>query len=164
MQKQDKQGVRTPSDLERKYNFEASTNAEKNLAKLSRQVSQLSTLVTQYMSATNLAIAGIRSDMEKSFKKFHPEAYTFTVTNTLTNCTTSNGAETVTGGTAYSAVITCGEGMVFDSVNVVMDGENVTESVCQITDNVSAAVSIPRVMGDIVITAAAVAEEGGEGT
>jgi hypothetical protein len=77
-----------------------------------------------------------------------PEVKTYTVTNTLTNCTTSNNAATVQEGTPYSATITANSGYTLDSVTVTMGGNPVAVS--------DGSINIASVTGNIVITAMAV--------
>lgn len=72
-----------------------------------------------------------------------------TVTNNLTNCTSSNSAKQVVEGESYSATITANSGYELKSVTVTMDGSPVTVS--------GGTISIANVTGNIVITA--VAEE-----
>lgn len=158
MSKQDRQGVRTPSQLEQKYNFGGKDSSDKqNFAKLSKQVEQLYTTLTQFVSSTNAALEDIRADIDKNFKKFHPEAFIFAITNNLVNCVTSNDAVEIVGGEAYTAVISGADGAVITSLVVLMGGEDITDSVCIYSDSGTAEINITSVTGDIVITA-----EGGE--
>jgi hypothetical protein len=71
----------------------------------------------------------------------------YTVTNTLTNCTTSNSATSVANGGSYSAVISANSGYTLSSVTVTMGGSSVSVS--------NGVISISKVTGDIVITAVA---------
>ena len=77
----------------------------------------------------------------------------YTVTNTLTGCTSSNAATTVTEGDAYYATITANSGYVMDgaAVQIKMGGTDVTA--LYYADGV---ISIPDVSGniEIIITAA----------
>lgn len=73
----------------------------------------------------------------------------YSVTNTLTNCTTDNSAAQVIEGEAYTATITANDGYELKSVSVTMGGEAVSVS--------GGSISIAEVTGNIVITA--VAEE-----
>jgi hypothetical protein len=73
----------------------------------------------------------------------------YTVTNTLTNCTSNNSATQVIGGQSYSATITAKSGYELKSVTVTMGGSHVTVS--------GGKINITNVTGNIVITA--VAEE-----
>lgn len=77
----------------------------------------------------------------------------YTVTNTLTGCTSSNTATTVTEGDAYYATITASNGYVLDGATVVvkMGGTEVTE--LYYADGV---INIPDVSGNIEITVTAV--------
>lgn len=75
---------------------------------------------------------------------------TYTVTNTLSNCTSSQSATSVNSGAAYSAVLTASEGYTLGEITVTMGGVD--------TSNVAvsgSAISIPSVTGNIVITCSA---------
>lgn len=77
----------------------------------------------------------------------------YTVANTLTGCTSSNAATTVTGGDTYYAAITANNGYVLNGATVVvkMGGTVVTE--LYYADGV---INIPDVSGNIEITITAV--------
>ena len=75
---------------------------------------------------------------------------TYTVTNNLTGCTTSNAAASVDGGSAYVATITPNSGYVMTTTTVTMGGTDITASA--VSGN---AISISAVTGAIVITALA---------
>lgn len=77
------------------------------------------------------------------------EKATYTITNNLTNCTNSNKATTIEENASYSAVISATGGYELQSVVVTMGGTNVS-----VTGTV---VNIPKVTGNIVITAVATA-------
>lgn len=161
MKRQDKQGVRTPAQLEQKYDFGGKDSSDKqNFAKLSRQVEQVSTLLSQFISSTNAALTNLRADIEnlradidKNFKKFHPEAFVFAITNNLTNCATSNEATEIGGTNAYYAVITGTDGAALTAYSVTMGGEDITEASCTLTEAGTVEINIASVIGDIVITA-----------
>ena len=74
------------------------------------------------------------------------------ITNTLTNVTTSNDAVAAEDGTAYSATITAADGYTMSSVTVAMGGTDVTSTAYNSDTGV---VSIAAVTGDVVITAKA---------
>lgn len=73
----------------------------------------------------------------------------YTVTNTLTGCTSSNAATTVTSGDSYYAIITASDGYVLNgaTVAVKMGGTEVTAM--YYADGV---INIPDVSGNIEIT------------
>lgn len=73
----------------------------------------------------------------------------YTVTNTLTGCTSSNAATTVTEGDTYYATITASSGYVLDgaTVQVKMGGMDVTDLYYS-----EGVISIPDVSGNIEIT------------
>lgn len=79
----------------------------------------------------------------------------YTVTNNLTNCTTSNSNTQVTANDSYSAVITANTGYELDgaTVSITMGGVNITPTVYS-----NGTISIPSVTGDIIISISAVAE------
>lgn len=76
----------------------------------------------------------------------------YTVTNTLINCTNSNSAASVTSGDSYSATITADTGYTIGAVTVSMGGEDITSTAYDDGD-----ISIESVTGNIVITAYATA-------
>lgn len=81
---------------------------------------------------------------------------TYSVTNTLSNCSTSNGASSVEEGNAYNATITADSGYTLEgaTVTVTMGGTNIT-----VTAYNNGTISIPSVSGNIVIAVSAKQEE-----
>ena len=75
---------------------------------------------------------------------------TYSVTNSLTGCASSNGAASVDSGAAYSAVITPNSGYAMTLLTVTMGGTDITASAVS-----GGTVSIPAVTGAVVITALA---------
>lgn len=71
----------------------------------------------------------------------------YSITNALTNCTTSNNITKVAEGESYSATITANSGYELSSIKVTMGGANVSVS--------GGKINIASVTGDIVITAVA---------
>lgn len=78
---------------------------------------------------------------------------TYTVTNNLTGCTTSNSAASVDGGSAYAATITPNSGYAMTILTVTMGGTDITSTA--VSGNT---VTIAEVTGAIVITAFAEAQ------
>lgn len=76
----------------------------------------------------------------------------YSITNTLTNVTTSNDAVAAEDGTAYSATITAADGYTMSSVTVAMGGTDITSTAYNSDTGV---ISIAAVTGDVVITAKA---------
>lgn len=74
------------------------------------------------------------------------------ITNTLTNVTTSNDAVAAEDGTAYSATITAANGYTMSSVTVTMGGTDITSTAYNSDTGV---ISIAAVTGNVVITAKA---------
>lgn len=76
----------------------------------------------------------------------------YTITNTLTKCTTSNAATSAAYGSAYSATLTEDTGYTFSSVTVTMGGTDITSDAYDSGDDT---ITIASVTGNIVITATA---------
>ena len=76
----------------------------------------------------------------------------YSVTNTLTNCTSNNSAKQVVEGESYSATITAKDGYEISSIKVTMGGTDISSSAVS-----GGKITIANVTGKIVITA--VAEE-----
>ena len=76
----------------------------------------------------------------------------YTVTNTLTNCTSNNSTTSIRKGSAYSATITANSGYVLKDtdVTVTMNGENISSTAY--SDSV---ITIGSASGNIVITISA---------
>ena len=74
----------------------------------------------------------------------------YTITNSLSNCTTSNSATTVSKNNAYTAKITANSGYELSSVVVKMGGVDITS-----TSYSNGNINISSVTGNIVITAIA---------
>ena len=76
----------------------------------------------------------------------------YTITNTLTKCSTSNAATSAAYGSAYSATLTEDTGYTFSSVTVTMGGTDITSDAYDSGDDT---ITIASVTGNIVITATA---------
>lgn len=76
---------------------------------------------------------------------------TYSVTNSLDNCTINNTLNSVIEGSAYSATLTANSGYTLDSITVIMGGADITSTAVS-----GSAINIASVTGDIVITAIAV--------
>lgn len=81
-----------------------------------------------------------------------PPVSSFTVQNVLSNVTTSNPAEQVSAGEAYTATLTAAEGYAISSASVTMGGADITSSAYS-----NGVINISSVTGDVVITASAAA-------
>lgn len=81
---------------------------------------------------------------------------TYSVTNTLSNCSTSNSASSVEEGDAYTATITADSGYTLDgaTVAITMGGTNITSTAYN-----NGTISIPSVTGAIVISVIAKKEQ-----
>ena len=76
-----------------------------------------------------------------------PTPNTYTVTNNLSNASTSNSATSVKEGTSYSATITASSGYRLKSVTVTMGGVDITNTAYS-----NGRINISSVTGNIVIT------------
>lgn len=79
-----------------------------------------------------------------------PTVNTYTITNTLSNCISSNSATSVEEGSSYSAIISASDGYAISSITVTMGGTDITSTA--VNNNT---ISISNVTGNIVITATA---------
>lgn len=75
---------------------------------------------------------------------------TYTITNSLTGCSTNNNATSVDGGASYSATITPNSGYVIKALTVTMGGTDITSTA--VSGN---SITVANVTGAIVITAVA---------
>ncbi len=80
-------------------------------------------------------------------------ATNYSVTNILTNCSTSNGASLVSHGDGYAAALTPDPDCSIDEVIVSMGGADITSSAYTKETN---SVSIGSVTGDVVVSASAI--------
>lgn len=65
MSKQDRQGVRTPTDIERKYNLGQIAGSKNDTSKLGIQMSQLKQTVVQYMTETNNELESLKESIDE---------------------------------------------------------------------------------------------------
>ena len=81
---------------------------------------------------------------------------TWSITNTLSHCTTSNAAESVTKGDSYTATITAATGykMAGATVSITMGGTDITASAYN-----NGVITIAAVTGNLIISVTAVAVE-----
>ena len=88
------------------------------------------------------------------YDALYPTAQSYTVTNTLSGCTTSNASATATEGSSYTATITASSGysLTGATVSITMGGTDITTTAYS-----SGTISISSVTGNISITVTAVA-------
>lgn len=86
-------------------------------------------------------------------KGFYEETVTpsYSITNNLTHCTTSNTAKTINANSKYSTTINVEAGFTLNSIIVTMGGKDVTSSV--VNNNV---ITINSVTDNVVVTAKAI--------
>ena len=75
------------------------------------------------------------------------ETTTYTITNNLSNSTSSNSNISITKGSSYNTTITANSGYNISSIKVTMGGVDITSSA--VSENI---ITISSVTGDIVIT------------
>ena len=81
---------------------------------------------------------------------------TYTITNNLTNCTTTNSSSSIEEGSLYTSTINPNDGYTLSNVTVTMGGIDITSS--SFSENT---ITISSVTGNIVITANATENSGG---
>lgn len=113
-------------------------NAKMNVAKFLRDNGATTALLNSFRQAM---IDGSPSNIDIP---------TWSVTNNLTDCTSSNAAASVDGGSSYSATITPASGYTMQTLTVTMGGADITSTA--VSGNV---ITIASVVGNIVITAVA---------
>lgn len=109
------------------------------------------------------AIAAYTSDPSDAYKAFRlafglPVTAMYRITNNLTNVSTNNSVASVASGARYSATITVEDGYTLGAVTVTMGGVDITD-----TAYADGVITITQVIGDVVITATAVAPASGNG-
>lgn len=97
-------------------------------------------------------IVTINEEIVESAKKI------YSISNLLTNCTSSNNIITVEEGASYKATITANDGYTLENatVTVIMNGVNITSSVYK-----NGIITIASVTGNVTITAVALEEATG---
>lgn len=138
------------SDIDKEYeltNFSSGVDGDSKARR--RNESEWKGLITQISNLTTgstfrdkvlnwVVTLGFTADEINAFRKsmidgnpadITVDVDTYTVTNTLSNVTTSNSATTAMQYQAYLADIKPNEGYIIDSVKVVMGGKDVTASV-----------------------------------
>lgn len=103
--------------------------------------------------------AQIKEIMDYIYGSDGPINTSYSITRNLTNCTSSNTANTISKGQPYTTVINANSGYNLASVSVTMGGTNITSSA--VTNGNT--INISNVTGNIVITANAVAYPSGGG-
>lgn len=101
-------------------------------------------------SSRTITILNVQGNIDVYGVGVAPSVETYTISNHLTNCASSNSVTSVNKGSSYTATITANEGYTLDGIAVTMSGTDITSSV--VSGNV---ISIPEVTGDVIITATA---------
>lgn len=116
----------------------------------SNSANNLAQIITYYDLRCRNADEWMKSTSGQTELPEQVDPSVYSVTNTLSNCSTSNSATTVTKGNFYSAIITAHSGYELSSVVVTMGGVDITS-----TAYANGEITITSVTGDIVITATA---------
>lgn len=74
----------------------------------------------------------------------------YTITNSLTNCTSNNPATTIVQNMPYAALLTADAGKTLAAVTVTMGGTDISSSAVS-----GAAITVPSVTGNLVISCTA---------
>ena len=101
-------------------------------------------------SSRTITVMNVRGNIDVYGVAVTPSVETYTVSNHLTNCVSSNSATSVDKGSSYTATITANAGYTLDGIVVTMSGTAITSSVVSGNN-----ISIPEVTGNVVITATA---------
>lgn len=104
-----------------------------------------------YSSDQSAAISALAAELGVQ------EVAVWTITNRLTDITTSSMATTIQRGAAYTATLTAAEGYEISTVKVTMGGVDITA-----TAYANGVITIAAVTGDVIITATAAASGGGD--
>lgn len=110
-------------------------------------------IVTWYDFRSRLADEWIKSTSGETAMPEQVDPNIYIVTNTLTNCTTSNSVATVGKNSAYNATITANSGYELSGVIVTMGGVDITSTAYS-----NGVITISSVTGDIAIIASATAK------
>ena len=86
---------------------------------------------------------------------------TRTITYKLTNCTSSNGATSVSDGASYTAKLSTSTGYTLGTPTITMGGVDITATAW---NGAAATITIASVSGDITIACSATADSGGDDT
>lgn len=116
----------------------------------SNSANNLAQIITYYDFRCRAADKWITSTSGETAMPEQVNPSVYTVTNALTNCGTSNSADTVDKDAAYSATITPASGYELESVTVTMGGVDITS-----TAYADGVITISAVTGNLVITATA---------
>lgn len=121
----------------------------------STSANNLSQIITFYDMRCRNADEWIKNTSGETSLPTQVNPNTFSVTNALNGCSTSNSATTVSKNASYTATITPDSGRELDSVKVTMGGVDVTATAYS-----GGKITIASVTGNIVITATTVAKAG----
>lgn len=115
-------------------------------------------LTSNQLSALNemfRVCAYIKNDISTEYNNFRTafkiNLKTYTITNNLTNCTSSNSITSVQEGSSYNATITANNNHILQAPTITMGGTDITSSVYS-----NGVISITNVTGNIVITCNAI--------
>lgn len=138
------------------YSATITADSGYTLAGATVQITMGGTEVTSsvYNNGT-ISIANVTGDVVIRIVAAASSPTLYSVSNSLTGCTTNNNASTIASGASYVATITADSGYTLTgaAVSIGMGGADVTDSVYS-----NGAINIPSVTGNVVINISAVAE------
>lgn len=120
-------------------------------------IDQICRWIRQRLEATDAWLDALPAQETPSVT---PDVVNYSITNKLTNCSTSNTANTAAQNSSYAATISANAGYTLDgaTVSITMGGTNITSTAYN-----NGVVTISKVTGNIIITVSAIesAEEPG---
>lgn len=109
-----------------------------------------------FTSDQSANITLLQSELAKGNSGGGSETTQYTISNSLSNATTSNSTVLVDANASYSATITVNDGYTLGSITVTMGGIDITSTVVSGTT-----ITISSVTGDVVITVTSTATSSG---
>ena len=141
----------TATSIEEKSSYSANITVETGYKLDSITVTMGGTDITSSCySNGNISIEHVTGDIIITVTTSLIPPNTYSVTNTLTQCTSNNNSTTVTEGQSYTATITANTGYTVNSIVVKMGNTDISSSA--VSGNI---ITIANVTGNIVITATA---------
>lgn len=130
------------------------TNLKNDIEQLDGLSDDVKAALLQIAAKAVYVDAGGPTYYQDLYDALYPPAQTYTVTNTLTGCTTNNAAASVTENAPYSATITASSGysLTGATVSITMGGTDITATAYN-----NGAISIASVTGNLSITVTATA-------
>jgi hypothetical protein len=138
-------------------NYVSTFNIYDNGVKVGSQAVDAATidLVIYDVGVHKFTVTCVSAQFEESQQSNSVDFTIYTITNNLTNCTTSNSATKISDGVAYSATLTANENYYLPTVATITMGGTSGDYYAPY----KGIITITNVTGDIVITASAEAQQ-----